>query len=155
MRRNLRDPAKEQYWREILGRFYRSGLSTKAFALKEGVNHHSLSSWKYIIRERDSQTKREAQVLKNQRQSQTRKEENSHVFVPMVVRERPQPIEKERTGVVAEVTFAGHCVRIFNGVDTTTLSVLMQTLKEEVRARNDQQHKDISVHGAHGHAQEF
>jgi hypothetical protein len=155
MRRNLRNPGKEQYWRELLGRFYRSGLSTKAFALQEGVNHHSLSSWKYIIRERDTLARREAQALKNQRQSQGRKEKSSRVFVPMVVREKPKPIEKERTGVVAEVIIAGHCVRVFNGVDTTTLSVLMQTLNEEIRAGDDEQHKDISVHGAHGHAQEF
>jgi hypothetical protein len=155
MRRNLRDPAKEEHWRKILARYRSSGLSAERFALQEGINHHSLSSWKYIIRDRDEEARRKAQLTRNQRQNPVRKEKANRLFVPMVLSEKTQPMEKNRTGVVAEITFSGHCIRVFNGIDALTLSLLMQALKEDTRAGNDQQHKNISVHGTHGYAQEL
>jgi hypothetical protein len=155
MRRNLRDPAKEQHWREILARYSSSGMSTKRFALQEGINHHSLSSWKYIIRDRDKEARRQAQLTRNERQRQIRKKKANRLFVPMVLSEKTQPTDKNQSNVVAEITFSGHCVRIFNGIDAATLSMLMQALKEDTRAGNDQQHKNISLHGTHGYAQEF
>jgi hypothetical protein len=154
MQRNLRDPAKEKYWREILARFQSSGLSMKRFCLQEGLNHLNLSSWKYIIRKRNIEAKRKAQLAKNQRQGQTRRQTTKRLFVPVVVPDEKQAAETVRTGVVAEITFSNHCVRIFNGADATTLQTLLRILKEEARA-GDQQHQNISLHPRHGYAQEF
>jgi len=154
MRQNVRDPVKEKYWREVLVRFQSSGLSTKQFCLQEGLNHHNLSSWKYIIRKRNLEAKRKAQLAKNHRQGQTHQRTSKRLFVPVVVPDERQPAEIFRAGVVAEITFSSHCIRVFNGADVATLQALLRILKEDVGA-GDQQHKNISVQPRHGYAQEF
>lgn len=47
-------PAKETWWREILGRQVASGLSVRAFCRQEGIGEASFYYWRRAIRTRDA-----------------------------------------------------------------------------------------------------
>ncbi len=48
-----RDRGKERYWREVLGRWRRSGLSVRAFCERQGLSEASLYGWRREIDLRD------------------------------------------------------------------------------------------------------
>jgi len=124
-----RDPAKEQYWREAVARYQSSGLSMNQFCLQEKINHHTFSSWKYIIRARDKQLSSNSIEAKQPRKKQTK-----HVgFVPLVVSDKHCTMSKEKPVgeiAVAEIIIADCRIRIFAGVDVSTFRTLLQAIKE-------------------------
>ena len=50
-----RDLDRERFWREALGRQEGSGLSVRAFCLREGLAETALYSWRRVLRERDGE----------------------------------------------------------------------------------------------------
>jgi hypothetical protein len=56
----LRDAAKERFWRRVLKRQARSGLTGRAFCRREGLSEPSYYGWKRIIAERDVEVARAA-----------------------------------------------------------------------------------------------
>ena len=67
-----RDPKLEVYWRGVLGRFSKSGLSVRGFCRREKVSEPTFYAWRRVIRQRDGEPKREAPA-----------------FVPVVVCDEP------------------------------------------------------------------
>src|ERR1700693_1783709 len=50
-----RDPCKEQFWRRLVARHDRSGLSVRAFCQLHDVSEPSFYAWRCTLRERDAQ----------------------------------------------------------------------------------------------------
>jgi hypothetical protein len=53
MAKQQRDPAKEAYWREVLGRQASSGLSVRAFCKQERLTESQFYAWRRTIGQRD------------------------------------------------------------------------------------------------------
>lgn len=51
-----RDPRKELYWRRLLQRWQRSGLSIRAFCRLHGCSEPSFHAWRRTLDQRDRQT---------------------------------------------------------------------------------------------------
>jgi hypothetical protein len=73
-----RDPEREAFWRGVLARFPKSGLSVRAFCQRQKVTEPAFYSWRRVIRERDAE-RSEARKPKRRPARPT--------FVPVVVRE--------------------------------------------------------------------
>jgi transposase-like protein len=52
MAKQLRDAAKEAYWREVLGRHASSGLSVREFCERERLTESQFYAWRRTIGER-------------------------------------------------------------------------------------------------------
>jgi hypothetical protein len=120
-RRVKRDHRKEQFWRRLLRRWRRSGLTIRDFCFEHEVSEASFFAWRRIIAERD----REAAWSKpssGTQQSPHAKQEPS--FVP--VRVLPS------LGVTSlEVVLGqGRVVRVPTGFDAATLRQLLALLEE-------------------------
>src|SRR5262245_40708356 len=48
-----RDPAKERYWRRVLGEWRRSGLTGRDFCVERGLSESSFYAWRREIGRRD------------------------------------------------------------------------------------------------------
>jgi hypothetical protein len=53
-----RDPKREAYWRSVMTRFGKSGLSARGFCARERLSEASFYFWRRVIRERDAQASR-------------------------------------------------------------------------------------------------
>lgn len=71
-KRQRRDSGREAYWREVLGRFDKSGLTVRAFCTREKLSEPSFYHWRRVIQQRDG-GRRDAAAE----------------FVPVVVRDEP------------------------------------------------------------------
>jgi len=49
MAKQQRDPAKEAYWRKVLGRFAASGLSVREFCKREQLTESAFYAWRRTI----------------------------------------------------------------------------------------------------------
>ena len=70
-----RDPRKEAFWRGVLARFAKNGLSVRAFCRREKVTEPAFYAWRRVIQDRDSE-----------------RPQTSPAFVPLVVRNEPAPV---------------------------------------------------------------
>jgi hypothetical protein len=89
------------------------------------LNWHTFSSWKGIIRQRDAEAKRSTKIAKRED-----KRSSHRLFVPLVPQSTDQPNGATSGNVVAEITFAGGCLRVLAGADANTLRALLLSLKE-------------------------
>jgi transposase len=106
MARATRDLGRESYWRQVLARWRRSGLSVRVFCRTEGVNEPQFYWW---------------------RRQLGRVEPKEPAFVPVhVVTEEPG--EPATRGI--EVVLAnGRCLRVGPGFDPHTLVTLVDLLE--------------------------
>ena len=95
MAKHQRDPAKEAYWRKLLGRFAGSGLSVREFCKREQLTESAFYAWRRTIGERDD------------------RRSPGPAFVPAVVTKE----EAHESSVAIEL--AGGCVLRFSGPDAT------------------------------------
>jgi len=107
-----RDPQKERFWRQVIRRWHKSGLSAGAFCLENGLSQGSLYAWRRILAQRDAESIPFAQV---------------HV----VADESSQPLSPSG-GAAFELVLANRRVlRIATGFDATTLRRLLPLLEED------------------------
>ncbi len=55
MARWQRDPKRERFWRNVLRRHQRSGLTVRAFCAKERLAETAFHAWRRTVRERDAE----------------------------------------------------------------------------------------------------
>lgn len=48
-----RDPEREAYWRQMLERHRKSGLSVRAYCIREGLRESACHAWRRILQHRD------------------------------------------------------------------------------------------------------
>ena len=80
-----RDPQREAYWRDVLERQCRSGLSVRGFCSREGVPESALYAWRCAIRQRDQE----------RQQARPRRASPATAFVPVVIRPEAHPPSTE------------------------------------------------------------
>ena len=106
MARATSDPGRETYWRKVLARWRRSGLSARAFCRDEGVNEAQFYWWRRKLGQAGPKTP---------------------AFVPVHVVTEPDGHPATR-GI--EVVLAnGRCLRVGPGFDPHTLVTLVDLLE--------------------------
>ena len=120
-----RDSAKERYWRQMLGLLNESGLSQAQFCKEHNLNAHTLSSWKYTIRDRDKElasktsSKQRTSPKFTKIDSSEPAPESAHVSLPEA--------RASASTITAELINAetGTKLRIFSGADQATLAAVL------------------------------
>ncbi len=121
-----RDPVKERYWRQKLKLWRESGMSQAQFCKEHNLNANTLSSWKYIIKDRD--------ILESSAPPSS-KEKLPPTFARIELAEAesvatPSGIAQSGTNssmITAELINAetGMKLRIFSGADQATLAAVL------------------------------
>jgi len=110
MANKARDPRKEQFWRQAVAGWRRSGLTVRVYCARHGLSEPSFYAWRSELTRRD----RHAAEQRSKTSS----------FVPVRVVTEPQaPIEI----VLAD----GHVVRVRPGFDAQTLRQVLAVAREE------------------------
>ena len=124
---NRRDPDKEQFWREMISKQKRSGVSQTQFCRDNGLAPNTFCSWKKTIQKRNLE-----KVAAKRRENQNSEEniKSTHgAFVPLIVPpSEPRP-QNERK-LIAEVRIGRAVVSVFSSADLASLQALMIVLKE-------------------------
>ena len=102
MANRVRDPQREQFWRDVLTRFHASGLSVRAFCRQEQLREPRFYAWRRTLAQRDRPA---ADQTGNQRPTHRRRSPVRPVkqpaFVPVVM--RPASVALPASGIVLEL----------------------------------------------------
>jgi hypothetical protein len=121
-----RDPAKERYWRRLLGRWRRSGLTGRKFCAANGVSEPSFYGWKREIARRDQEVRDRpgattAAALPGAASAAL------PAFVPVTI----DPVPAAADSPCLEVVLAGgRLLRVRGGLDAALLRQLLAVLEE-------------------------
>ena len=102
------DLGRQSYWRQVLARWRRSGLSVRVFCRAEGVNEPQFYWWRRKL-------------------SEGKPKEPSPAFVPVHV--LPEPAGEPATRGIEVVLANGRCLRVAPGFDPHTLVTLVDLLE--------------------------
>lgn len=109
-----RDPEKERFWRRIIRRQRKSGLTVSDFCVGEGLKDWSFHWWRRELARRD-------------REKPAPKPRDKPSFVPVqLVPEGPVPHD---SGTIEVVLTSGQRVRVSTGFDPRTLDSLLTVLE--------------------------
>ena len=100
------DRGSESYWRQVLARWRRSGLSVRAFCRAEGVNEPRFYWWR-------------------RRLGQAQPEQPAFIPVHVVTEPADGPVTRDIEVVLAN----GRCLRVGPGFDPHTLVALVDLLE--------------------------
>jgi hypothetical protein len=107
-----RDPRKERFWRQVIRRWRKSGLSAGAFCLENGLSQASLYAWQRILALRDAEAVPFVQV---------------HVLA-----DETHDADSAAVGAALELVLANRRVlRVGTGFDAATLRRLLPLLEED------------------------
>jgi hypothetical protein len=117
-----RDPKREAFWRGVLGRFGKSGLSVRGFCRREKLSEPSFYAWRSVIRERDAERRpREVHRRRPRRES-------APAFVPIVVRDEPAARDD---GAITVQWPGGRSLRLPLTIKAERLAELVRTMEAE------------------------
>jgi transposase len=117
--RSGQDKGKERFWRGVVGRWRRSGLTVRVFCDEQGVPEPSFYAWRRTIAERDQRAARTVST------HDTGADEVP-AFVPLRVVSTPTPASSGLELVVG----SGQVVRVPPDFDAATLRRLLAVLRE-------------------------
>lgn len=120
-RRGERDAGKERFWRDMVRRWQRSGVSIRDFCDVHGLSEPSFYGWRRELAKRDEEA-RERRAKSNTRSP--RQATDLPAFVPL------QVMPTESASALEVVVGAGHVVRVAPGFDAATLRSLLAVLVE-------------------------
>jgi hypothetical protein len=118
-----RDPAKERYWRRLLGQWRRSGKTGRDFCAEHQLAEPSFYAWKREIARRDQE--RTARTQSRTRVSAPRRAATASLpaFVPVTV-------DAASADAALEVVLAGgRLLRVRAGFDADSLRQLLAVLE--------------------------
>ena len=126
---------KEQYWRDVILRWQRSGQTVRAFCREHGLTEPSFYSWRRIITLRDQEQPADlSQTADTFTQPAAR--DNEPTFVPVRVMP-PVPVTAPSHPVAHSPSLgleftvgSGRVVRVPPGFDAATLRRLLVILEE-------------------------
>jgi len=123
MANQRRDPAKEQYWRQLLQRWQTSGQSVHAFCRTHELSRPLFYAWRGILAERDA-------AAAAPRSNVPTPAAASPAFVPVHVRADDPAEVNTPEDACLEVLLSGQRVlRIRPGFDAATLQRLLAVLE--------------------------
>ena len=115
-----RDPKKEAFWRGVLARFPKSGLSAREFCRREKVTEPAFYAWRRVVQERDAERRpRGSQRSRTLRQTLP-------AFVPLTVRGEPVPVGD--AGIVVELR-GGRVLRLPMTITAERLADLVRAVE--------------------------
>ena len=115
-----RDPAKEQYWRQLLQRWQTSGQSVHAFCQTHELSRPLFYAWRGILAERDAA----------QRTNVPTPAAASPVLVPIHVRaDGPAEVNPPEDACLEVLLSGQRVLRIRPGFDAATLQRLLAVLE--------------------------
>jgi hypothetical protein len=114
-----RDVGKERFWRDVIQRHKRSGLTISAFCLENDFSESSFHAWRRTIAERDLQTKQTPPSVNNR--------DELPAFVPLRVAPSPHT---STTSPLEVVVGSNRVIRVSPGFDAATLRHLLAALEE-------------------------
>lgn len=117
-----RDPRKEAFWRGVLGRFDRSGLSVRGFCRQENITEPAFYAWRRIVAERDAERR---QVHPRPRKQRTTRP-CVPAFVPLVLRNESASVAD--TGIIVELRNR-RVLRLPAGVAAERLTELVRAVE--------------------------
>lgn len=131
-RRGERDRGKERFWREMVQRWQRSGVTIRDFCDAHGLSEPSFYGWRREIAKRDEQAserpaRRKSSGRAESANGSSRRDQYANglpAFVPL------QVMPAEPASVLEVVVGAGHVVRVAPGFDAPTLRSLLAVLAE-------------------------
>lgn len=112
VRRNGRDKAKEQMWREVLQEYRRSRQSVRAFCRERGLKEASFYRWRKAIGQRDAEA---AQV-------------EASLAPVVVVEERGNESSYSGPAAIEIVLCSGTTVRVLNNSTSEQLGMVLDAL---------------------------
>lgn len=136
-----RNPAKERYWRELVQRQRRSGLTARQFCLNQEVDESSFYHWRRELRMRDLERSQAVeQCERSGEQTITRHSNASHAIERRSIYPSDSPIFmpiriatgetlQSRTLCLEVVLACGATLRIPAGYDRDTLSSVLEVLE--------------------------
>lgn len=130
-----RDPKKERFWRQVIGRQAKSGQSIRGFCLKRGVSEASFHFWRKELAKRDGESRRSrsgsprhptAKTSRPSRQSPSSGSRQA-TFVPVRV---ASSSELHASTATIEIALpSGYLVRVGSSVDSEALSKVISALE--------------------------
>ena len=126
-RRAGRDPAKERFWRQMVRRWARSGISIREFCNREALSAQSFYAWRRVLTQRDQETGAGAAQPGASGRVETPPELPR--FVPVHVIADDSVVSRPAPGI--EVVLAsGTLIRVPRGVDRQTLADVIAALEQ-------------------------
>jgi hypothetical protein len=111
MAKHFRDPKRESFWREALGRHATSGMSVRAFCQREKLTESTFFAWRRTIADRDAELKRPKRL-------------KQPAFLPVVIDEEPG-----RDGAIMIELAGGRVLRLPESIATERLAELVYALE--------------------------
>jgi len=111
---------RETYWRQVVDRCHKSGLTRSAFCRREGINDNALTWWVRVLRERDG-TRPPAAGAKSIPRHRPRS-----AFVPVRV---VPTVPVSGAGSMEVVARGGRVVRVQPGFDPALLQRVVAALE--------------------------
>jgi transposase-like protein len=118
-----RDPAKERYWRRVLGQWRRSGLTAREFCAEHGLSEPSFYAWRREIGRRDQERTAGTQATPAVSASRRSAAAALPAFVPV-------RIEASAACALEVVVAGGRLLRVRPGFDAEVLRHLLAVLEE-------------------------
>ena len=118
-----RDPLREKFWRRTIRQQQHSGLTVRAFCLREGLKEGAFRWWRQALARRDrevaatTQADREVEPL-----------EAAPTFLPVRLLD-PEAIPTRPSPPIEVVLPAGPTVRVPSGFDPRTLGQVLAVLE--------------------------
>jgi hypothetical protein len=90
-RKGARDPAKEQYWRNVLDEWRVSEESAAVFCRRHGYKYYLFQDWRRVVAQRDAERAAAVTKRRSNKARRTRKHSNDRLadFVPARLIETP------------------------------------------------------------------
>jgi hypothetical protein len=123
-----RDPAKERFWRQMVRRWARSGLSIREFCDRETISEGSFYAWRRELAKRDRQAAEAQGAERSARDTGTPPPGDSR-FVPVHVI-ADLPVGLPLASRVEVLLASGSRMWIPCGVDRQTLADVVSVLEQ-------------------------
>ena len=115
MRNSNRSAEKESFWRIVLEKHQRSGLTVRAFSKKEGISEPSFYAWRKKIKQRDATLAPEPTV-------------EQQTLIPVSVVDRASSPRHDVTSLLEVVTPSGFTLRFRQDIEPQQLNMLLRVV---------------------------
>jgi hypothetical protein len=126
MANDVRDTAKERFWRDALRRFAASGLSVRTFCRRERLAEASFYAWRRTIAERERQATRPARA--NPPSAKPESTAKRPAFLPMVVNDSTR-----QDGAISIELAGGRVLRLPETIAAARLAEIIAALEATPR----------------------
>ena len=114
---------REQYWRQVVAQWRRSGLTVRGFCLGRGLSETPFYWWRRELERRDG-----SKVERRDGSKVERRDGSKVQFLPVRVSHRE--VESPADAGIEIVLANGRCLRVRAGFDRTTLVEVVDLLDE-------------------------